>query len=117
MIPQPAPTMASIWDLAAAQAARDSAVADVEVPAAPWVAIAREALRAVAERQATLTSDDVWQELERRGVPPPAEGRAMGPVMVRARKEGLIVPMGYTQGTNPKHHADVMRVYRSLVTL
>jgi hypothetical protein len=107
----------SIWDVAAARASRDMAVADVEVRAAPWVAVAREALLAVAERQVSLTSDDVWQELERRGVPAPEEGRAMGPVMKRAMREGVIEPVGYTQGTNPKHHADVMRVYRSLVTL
>ena len=106
----------TIWDIDAARDARDEAIANVSVTSVPWRTVAYEALLAVAEAQETVTSDDVWQELERRDIPRPAEGRAMGPVMMQGVRDGVIVPNGYTQGTNPKHHADVMRVYRSRAT-
>lgn len=102
----------TIWDVAAGRTARDAAIADVEVRSVPWRTVAWEALCDLVDVSATLTSDDVWAELDRRSIPRPEEGRAMGPVMQRAVREGLITPTGYTQGTNPKHHADVMRVYR-----
>lgn len=103
------------FDVQAVRDVRDEAISRVEAPAAPWVAVALDTLRRLAVRHATLTSDDVWAELDREGVPRPGEGRAMGAVMKRAMKEGLIVPAGFTQGTDPKHHGDVMRVYRTVV--
>ena len=30
-------------------------------------------------------------------------------------RAGVIAPIGYTRGTNPRHHADVARVYASRV--
>lgn len=106
---------ATLWDVQAGREARDEAVSRVEASSAPWGALALLALERVAYRQPTVTSDDVWAELDAAGLPRPAEGRAMGPVMVRGTREKLIEPEGFTQGTNPRHHADVMRVYRSLV--
>jgi len=106
---------ATIWSLPAALEARDAAMADVEVKSVPWRTVAREALEHLALTRPTLTSDDVWQELERRGIPAPDEARAMGPVMKAAMREGLIVHSHYTTGTNKAHHGDIMRVYRSVV--
>jgi len=102
-----------LFDLSAGRAARDAAVAAVADP--PWQSFAVIAVETVACAQGRVTSDDVWAELDRMGIPRPPEGRAMGPVMTWAVRSGLLTPEGYTQGTNPRHHADVMRVYRSLV--
>ncbi|HET7030349.1 MAG TPA: hypothetical protein VFI34_07545 [Candidatus Limnocylindrales bacterium] len=98
------------FDLAAGRVARDEAIAAVQDP--PWASFASAALRDLAASRSILTSDDVWAELDGRG-PRPIEGRAMGPVMVAGVRAGWITPSGFTQGTNPKHHADVMRVYAS----
>lgn len=100
-------------DLAAGRAARDFAMERVADP--PWAVFAHRAIRALARRNAYVCSDDVWEELDGMGVPRPQEGRAMGPVMAAAVHDGLLVPDHFTSGGNPKHHADVMRVYRSLV--
>lgn len=99
------------FDLPLGRALRDEAMRAVEDP--PWAAFARLALHDLAQRRQHLTSDDVWAELDRRGVPRPIEGRAMGPVMVAGTKAGWIMRSGYVRGTNPKHHADVMREYVS----
>lgn len=101
----------TLWDLAAAREARDEALERVHD--APWASFAWPALEAVARRQAVVTSDDLWKELDRRGIPRPIEGRAAGPVMLRGVREGLIQPLGFTTGTNRKHHGDVMRTYQS----
>lgn len=106
----------SLWDIEAGRDARDQSLADVAVHSAPWSAVARDALHAVARRQERVTSDDVWAELDAMGIARPIEGRAMGPVMVRGVREGVIAPDGYTQGTDPRHHADIARLYRSLVS-
>lgn len=79
----------------------------------PWRVFADRALQSVAKTQSIVTSDDVWEELDRMGIPRPREGRAMGPVMMAAVRDGTLEPDGFTSGTNPKHHADVMRRYRS----
>jgi hypothetical protein len=97
--------------------ARDEAIERVSSNSLAWRTVAHEALEAVCYRQLTVTSDDVWAELERMDIPRPDEARAMGPVMMRGVRLGLIVPHGFTQGTNPRHHADVMRVYRSLAAI
>jgi hypothetical protein len=94
---------------------RDEAIAQVEAHSPHWRAFADQALRTVALRKRTLQADDVWEELERMAIPAPTEGRAMGPCMQKGVRDRLIVPEGYAQGRNPKHHADVARVYRSLV--
>ena len=104
----------TIWDLDAARDARDEAITNVSVTSVPWRTVAYEALLAVAAAQDTVTSDDVWKELERRDIPRPPEGRAMGPVMMQGVRDEVITPDGYTQGADPRHHADVMRVYRAL---
>ncbi len=106
-------SQATLWDRTEARAARDEAVRTVAASEAPWVAVAFDALCAVARRQQFLSSEDVWVELDRMGIPRPAEGRAMGPVMVRGTREGVIRLAGFTTGTDPRHHSDILRTYRS----
>lgn len=105
----------TLWDIDAGRAQRDEAISRVEVTSAPWRAVAYDALEKVARTTPAFTSEEVWKQLDHWGIPRPEEGRAMGPVMIRGRKEGLIEPMGFTQSTNPKHHADPTRLYRSMV--
>lgn len=103
----------TLWDRSEAQAARDDAVRAVAASEAPWVAVAFDALCAVARRQPTLSSEDVWVETERMGIPRPVEARAMGPVMKRGVRDGVIRLAGFTTGTDPRHHSDILRTYRS----
>lgn len=105
----------SLWDPQPAAAARDEALARVESHSPHWRVFADLAVRAVARRQTRLSSEDVWRELDRQGVPRPPEPRALGVVMRKAIREELIRPDGWTTSTDPKSHADPMRLYRSLV--
>lgn len=100
-------------DLRLGRELRDAAMEAVDDP--PWRSFADRALLAVARRQSEVTSDDVWLELLNMGIPRPLEGRAMGPVMASAVRAGTLIPSGYTSGKDPRHHADVMRTYRSTV--
>lgn len=90
---------------------RDEAMERVDNP--PWRAFADRALLSVARTYGVVTSEDVWQELDRMGIPRPAEARCMGPCMAAAVKAETLEPTGYQRSSDPRHHADVMRVYRS----
>lgn len=104
----------TLWDdPAAGVAARDEAMSRVEERSAPWRAVAWDVLMDLARTRETLTSDDLFIELERRHIPRPVEARAAGPVMQRGIREGVLVPIGYTAGRDPRHHRDVARLYRS----
>lgn len=105
--------MSTIWDVAEGRVARDEAIAKVQERSVPWRTVAWDVLLHLARKLDTLTSDDLMEELDRRGVPRPVEGRACGPVMQRGIREGVLVPIGYTQGRDRRHHADVARLYRS----
>ena len=106
----------NLWtDGAEAIRARDAALAQVEVHSAPWRVVAFDALVAVARDRTTLSSEDVWARLAEWGVSPPPEPRAIGPVIVRAVREGVLVHDGYENSTKREHHRDVQSRYRSLV--
>lgn len=90
-----------------------------------WKEAAAEAVRAVAERYVDFTTDDVWDFLESNypGVTT-HEPRALGPVMIRAVKEGLCeIKTCDHCGTNKvvvtsslrERHATDQAVYKSLV--
>ena len=72
--------------------AKASAMAQVEAHAdQDWLEAAYRALVAVANEQETLTTDDVWNELRARGDAVSTHDlRAIGPVMNRGRRDGLI---------------------------
>ena len=103
----------TLWDLEEGRAKRDEAMEAVDDPT--WKHFAKLALLAVAKARVTVSSDDVWAELDRMGVPRPPEGRAMGPVIAKAIKDGTLLPAGFASGRNPRHHADVMRLYQSAI--
>ena len=98
---------------AEAQAAIDQADANAREG---WREAARLALRYVALRQGTLTSAEIWDELDRQEVELTHDGRAMAGVMQWGAREGLIVRLNTTvQGKSRNRHVSDLRVWRSLV--
>lgn len=83
-----------LFDLAAAQTARDQAIEQVAGGVSDWWK--RQAADAIARCAAKypegFTTDEVWAEL--RGVPGPTEPRAIGAPMLAAAKAGVIVDTG-----------------------
>jgi hypothetical protein len=82
---------------------RDEGMARAE-RAAPeeWKDAAWHAIVALANAGADFTADDVWAKV---GFAPP-EPRALGPLLVRAQKAGMIRNTGNRRSsTRPEHHA------------
>lgn len=83
-----------------------------------WLGSAIEAVARVASRQATLTSDDVWGDLEARGVVwSGGDPRAMGAAFRVAAKKGWVkrVPGEYRQSTRKKRHLGPVAVWHSAI--
>jgi DNA-binding IclR family transcriptional regulator len=93
---------------------REVAIAQVEEHAAPDVrSLLLKAVRAVAERQPMLTSEDVI--LAYTGTTP-HEPRVLGAVMREAKRQGWIVPTEeWRLSVRPESHRRPQRVWRSLV--
>lgn len=77
-----------------------------------WAEVAYALVRQVAETQLEFTPDDVWKA----GLKKPSEARALGGVMRRAHREGLIEKTGRVQPTTqPESHRTDVTVWRSLI--
>lgn len=77
-----------------------------------WKELAYAAVRRVAESQSEFTPDDVWAT----GLHKPTEARALGGVMMRARRAGLIKKTGRVQPTTqPESHRTDVTVWSSLI--
>jgi uracil-DNA glycosylase len=75
-----------------AQTQRDTAIAAVEANADDnWLADAYDALVAYLKRHPEFFVDDWWSETQ---MPEPRESRALGPVVMRAARAGLMVKSG-----------------------
>jgi hypothetical protein len=75
----------TLLDLKEGKRRRDKAIAIVDENAdEQWKADALEAVRQVCVARRTFTTDDVWVQLGRKDLH--RENRAMGPVMLRARR-------------------------------
>lgn len=59
-----------------------------------WNALAYEVIKRLALTERAFSTDDVWAVLE--PLPRPTEPRALGPVLHRARKDGLVVKSDVT---------------------
>lgn len=57
-----------------------------------WSELAYRTVELLTQRQATLTTDDVWMRIEH--LPKPNDPRALGPVMLRAQRNGLLTRSG-----------------------
>lgn len=76
-----------------------------------WTMEAHKAVREVAKRQGVFTTDAVWEEIERTGAFT-HEPRALGAVMLRAIKDGLIMATGaYRKSRRTSCHHRPIRVY------
>lgn len=99
-------------DATASRAAKQEAMARVDDHADPeWKEAAFAAVERVARARETFTPDDIWVE-----VPKPREPRALGPVMLRARRAGICAPTGrHVKSRIPSQHQNPITEYRSLV--
>lgn len=79
-----------------------------------WGEYAMRAVEEIAATKADMTGDDVWFWLERHDIPGPSEPRALGVVMIRAAKRGLIVKTpNFRDSERPGMHRTPLRVWNS----
>lgn len=70
-------------------------------------------VRTLASTGKPFTPDDVWEM----GLERPREPRALGPVMMRAARAGLIYPTGrWVKSENPAQHATPIREWCGVPT-
>lgn len=104
--PVPRPTQ-----VARARKQRDRAVERVESNADDlWKAEAWSFMLRFCEEHELVHVDDLWDA----GLPTPREARALGPLMMRARKAGLIAPTGQSR-PSVRSHLSSKPLWRSLV--
>lgn len=90
----------------AAQAAKD---AD-----ARWMRLALQAVYEYSGTKRPFTTDDIWKRLDVWDVDPPAEPRAMGTVIMSAKRKGWVRPEGYRPSKRRVCHARQIPVYRGV---
>lgn len=105
--------------IAAARAARDRGMQQAADGLAAWLIYAREYLLAYLREHPTMFTDDLWGlEPPLREPPPTVEGkprrRALGPVVLKLVREGVIVKSGQVRPRTFGHAADGP-VWRSLI--
>lgn len=77
-----------------------------------WIELAYATVRHVAEQHSEFTPDEIWAT----GLQKPSEPRALGGVMSRARRHGLIEKTGRVQPTKqPESHGTDVTIWRSLI--
>jgi hypothetical protein len=98
------------------QLALDDALDRVERNAdEQWLVAADYAVAKVALRKAQLTADDVWEVLDGMDVAT-HEKRALGPVMDRAAKDGIIANTGtYIKSRRASRHKGPVAVWKSRI--
>ena len=93
--------------------ARDAAIEAATSGAGPWIDDALAAIAYVVSIRERFTTDAVWAVLDRAGVPSPAERRAMGGAMQRARALAWIAPTDeFRPSVRPVCHRQPCRVWR-----
>ena len=105
------------FNAVAAARARAEAIATAEAGATEWwLDYALGVVRSVAKRQELLTTDDIWRDMVHQGDQESGEPRALGAVMLRAKREGLIAPTAmHKDSERAVCHGRPLRVWRSLV--
>lgn len=95
------------------EALKEEAISRVEANASrTWLDTAWAAVQYLCRHNREITSDAVWTYLAAFDVPAPHEPRAMGPVMRRAVKEGLLRPTStFRPSALPQNHRRPVRVY------
>ena len=81
-----------------------------------WVEQALILIKTAAKKRATFSSDLIWLWLDRDGIPPPKEPRAMGAAFSRAQKLGVCVPTQKTiESIRDECHARPIRIWESRI--
>ena len=107
----PLPAVVSSPTLDRARVERDAAMAQVAEHTDPeWLAQAERAVGHLAALREPFTADSVWEQLAARQVPAPREPRALGPVMKRAVRDGVIRWTG-NYDSSTRRHCTPVRVY------
>lgn len=76
-----------------------------------WLQAAVEKIAWLAEHQAEITSDDLWENMEH----PPRESRLVGNAFTRARAQGLIDSTDrHQRSRRPMNHTRPVLIWRSL---
>lgn len=79
---------------------------------ANWAEKAYDMVIQVAETHQEFTPDDIWKT----GLPKPAEARALGGIMARAKRDGIIEKTGRVQPTTQiESHGTDVTIWRSLI--
>ena len=76
-----------------------------------WLQAANRIVQQLARSQEPFTTDQVWYRLEQAGVAT-HEPRALGAVMRRAAKAGLVEQVGYRPTSRPEAHARPIPIWR-----
>lgn len=78
-----------------------------------WDAFAFEIVRRLALTERAFSTDAVWEILD--ALPKPEDPRALGPILLRARKEGLIAKSDLVVSSNRKAcHARPTAIWLSI---
>ena len=96
---------------------RDEAIASVEANTSDeWAEAAWSVVLCLTDQFPIggFTSDDLWEQLELRGVKAPHIKDALGAVMLRARKERIIQCIGWKASARPESHGQPKRVWRKV---
>lgn len=109
----PRPVDDFLRDPLEARRQRDLAMTRVDDAADPlWKTAADWTVLYVCLTQRVFTGDDVWAA----GLPKPREPRALGPVILRARKRGLCQKTGRIVASQvPKDHCNPHTEWESLI--
>lgn len=96
-------------------AARDKGIQQAEDHAhQQWLDVAYNAIVTLAQQKDTFTADDLWRIIDWTGATT-HEPRAMGAVVKRAVRDGIIEPTGsYVKSARKVNHARPQPVYRGL---
>lgn len=96
-----------------AKSLRDDSLVKVEEHAPEdWKTRAWTALVEHLRRNEEFFAPDFWRVS---GLEKPREARALGALIMRAAKEGLIAKVGFRQSTDPRSHLCPRAVWRSTI--
>ena len=103
-------------DTAATIAAAEAGMKRADAAASPeWKMFCREAIGKLAKTRETFTTDHVHEELESNGIAT-INGSAIGPMIRKAAKHGVIKNSGMTtRSQRPVSHGRITIVWQSLI--
>ena len=79
-----------------------------------WAKDAMTAVKNLAMREDEFTTDKVWEELETFSTADTPEPRALGAIMVKARKLGYVLPTNtYANSSRVSCHNRPLRIWKS----